>query len=710
MLRVVPLLVALLVLVTGCPREEEASVADSGVEATDAGPGSVDAAAALTCRSGYAPVGERCDPVLPAAACPPNSRPSLGSADCVPVGWTSCPQGFATAPSGWGCDSRLPTDLCAEASMEAIGSPSCVPVGDCSTPFPPSDATHYVDHSLGADQVDSTHFQTISAALSAAPAGAHIAVYPGTYAEGLAPKRNVKITGKCASQVRVDGSQLHAPGVSVPSAIRVEVSGLALLGHWYGASAIAKAQVILRDMLIEGAREAGVFLQGVGTRIDLEGSVIRGTVGEDGKNFGYGLSVNAGGTLTLLRSAVVANSRLGLYAAGARTRLELTDSVIRGTLPAPEAAVDGGELGIGLHLLDKAQVEIQRCLFADNRDMAINSWGATVRVANSVVRGTRSRPGGETGVGLSVLQAGTLELVSSLVSDNRSFGISVEALGSSVKVSDSVVEGTTSAGQWGTAGVHAADGAQVQLLRTAVVGNQGAALSAFEAGTTVSVEASLFRATTPDGKDAFGRGIDAEDAACLTVHDAAIVESTGIGLFLQTAAPLTPCEAVVSGLLVLDSSPTDTGRRARGVSVQRGLLRLEDSVLLSRWEVALFVNGEPSIVRVSRTLLRAQPDDPGVLGHLLVAHAPSEIHLTDCDVRDSPGAGLAFAGGSGVVVRGSLTDNVVALEALRGSSLVEVDAPSEQPPPFTIQISRETRFNNNGTMVGLGNLPLPEPL
>src|SRR2546423_3836813 len=100
--------------------------------------------------------------------------PATGPRDCVPVGWNNCPAGFAPDPSGWGCTDISPAQPCSGATLETLGSTACQPLGDCAAPFPPANATIFVDDSYA--QVDSTHFRKIFDAVQSAPFGAVIAV------------------------------------------------------------------------------------------------------------------------------------------------------------------------------------------------------------------------------------------------------------------------------------------------------------------------------------------------------------------------------------------------------------------------------------------------------------------------------------------------------------------------------------------------------
>jgi hypothetical protein len=360
---------------------------------------------ATVCPSGFRPDGDLCEPVLPSQACPPNARPSLGSTDCVAVGWSTCPQGFRAAASGWGCDSPLPASSCIGATREALGESTCRPLGDCTAAFPPAGASLFVDDDFSGSHLDATHFNSIGAALAAAPGGATIAVFPGRYVDALTPARSVTVVGACAEQVIVDGSSLTDPGLSVPAPITVTLSGVTLSGHAYGLAATGGAQVTVSGVQVTKARMAGVYLSQANTRMELDDSVVRDSLGPTPDASGLGAQVDPGATLVLRRTTLAHNQLVGVNLTGAGASLTLDAAIIRSTV-----AGSTGELGIAIELASGSNLTMNGSLIADNGDFGVDIRGGSAVISESVVRGTRSRPSGETGVGISVLMGGNLML------------------------------------------------------------------------------------------------------------------------------------------------------------------------------------------------------------------------------------------------------------------------------------------------------------
>jgi hypothetical protein len=288
-------------------------------------------------------------------------------------------------------------------------------------------------------------------------------------------------------------------------------------------------------------------------------------------------------------------------------------------------------------------------------------------------------------------------------------GVSVEEPTSVATVEDSVIEQTRGTGLKGTTGLHLVE-STLTLRNTALVANEAAAFAAYLAPAHVEISSSLFIGTTPTPESPFGRGVDVEQGACLELKDSAIVGSTGIGLFLIAGAA-SPCDAHATGLVVLDSNDQANGEATRGVSVQGGRLLLESSAVISRLEAGLFLS-DAAMVKVSRSMLRGLPAPQAPLLNLVVAHEGDELRFTDSFVDGSPSIGLAIGGARGSFWGGAISRNGVALSAFRGTTLQLTDtAPGDGPiAEHTLLVDSQTRFIDNATKLGSGDVPLPDPL
>jgi hypothetical protein len=304
-------------------------------------------------------------------SCPAGSMPVIGAADCQPVGWTTCPSGFVPDPSGWGCIDVLPRAPCTGATREAIGETACHPIGDCVAPFPPPGATIFVDPTFAV--LDATHFATITSAVAAAPAGAVVAVAAGRYKESVLVPRAMKIAGRCAAQVIVDGGgTTTSPGirVTVPG---VEVSGLTLSGQMFGASAGLGSNLVLRDCVLEGNVAMGMFVS-MGAVVAVSNCAIRGTLVDATGAFGRGINAQSGAALTLTDSTVSGNRNSGVYLSGSGTKATLKGVVIRDTTPN-----DASDTGRGLVVQLGASLDLSSSVLFDGGHRQSRSRGGGLR-------------------------------------------------------------------------------------------------------------------------------------------------------------------------------------------------------------------------------------------------------------------------------------------------------------------------------------------
>lgn len=247
-----------------------------------------------TCADGFVPaVTDRaCDVVLPDAPCGPGTRPAIGSTTCVPVGPSTCAPGFVAAPDGWGCVEVLPDAGCSGATRAALGETSCQRVGgDCAQPFP-ANVTHFVDPAFTAGQLDANHFQSLAAALSAAPAGSVIALEAGRYPDDLVVDHAVTLVGRCAEQVLLEEAGSPNKAALTLTGGPVEVRHVTIRNHFNGAIVEAGGSGVFSDVVVENNLINGLWTKG--GPLTVERAVIRDTQPDDNGRWGYGLFARAG--------------------------------------------------------------------------------------------------------------------------------------------------------------------------------------------------------------------------------------------------------------------------------------------------------------------------------------------------------------------------------------------------------------------------------
>jgi hypothetical protein len=633
--------------------------------------------------------GGACEPVLPAGACAAGTMPVLGQPACQVVGWSGCPQGFQPDPSRWGCAPVLPPTSCAGATRAALGASACQPIGDCGAPFPPPEATLFVDDSYPPQALDARHFATLAAALAAAPAGAVIAVEAGRYEESLAPARSVTLVGRCPAQTVLAGpAGSTAPGLSVAgAALAVTVSGLALQGHEMGATVLDGATLVLRDCELSENRTLGLLVGYAGSAAVLERVAIRGTLPRSDGEAGRGLAIEQGGSATLNDCTLVSNSEDGASAKDPGSELDLVRTAILGTLPSP-----GGD-SFGVYVQDGARARITDSAVVDHGVAAVTLFGAGTRaeIDGLVATGTGRR-------GLNAQDGASATVSHAWLEAGSECALAVVA-GASVEASDCVLRGTAAA-EGG--GAKLDEGASLALHRCAVLGTRSVGLSLGDEQDALTLDRVLVAdMAAPAGEAAVA--IIAL-AGRLTADALALQRSVVYALVVWNGA-----KADLTALLVEDTLPGGGSAVLVGSEELIGAnLTLRSAVVRRSAEVALAAGGQGCAVLAEGLLVSDTAARAGdrAYGHGILTYDRAVLDLRSSEVRSSAGAALVFDDASGVVRESLVAGNAVGVRAQHGSFLVELP---EARAPFAHEVvfDEATAFVGNGTRVGEGTVPLP---
>ncbi len=549
------------------------------------------------CPAGFAldAAGFGCTEVLPAKACPARSMPVLGETACQPVAAAACAAGFERLPEGWGCRA-IAGSSCVAATMELLGQTTCAPVGDCNAAFPPAGATYIVDKAFTAGQIDATHLQTIGAAISAAPAGAVIAIAAGTYTEVLRMPRSVKIIGRCAGQVTLAAPPpANTAGVQPAVGTDSTLEGLTITGHLAAATLEGGTKLTLRNVVIDHNVGGGVLAAGAGTRVTLDHSVVRASV-DSTLAKGYGLEASDGAELVVTQSAIVDNTGLGIQVTGVGSHLRLEKSVVART------ATDGKkDFGVGLMIRNGATAEVLGSSLFENHETSVVSYGPTtsVTLTDTTIAGTKNSG---IGYGRGVLvDAGTIALERVTVSANTDIGVLAETKGKAT-LTDSVVIGTLPASDGSNGfGVSAISGGTVALEGSAVIGSHQAGAAALGASTKLILERSLVADTEPDHEGKRGFGIDLESGGAAEVSGSALTSNTTAGVgALDPGSKLTMSGSVVTG------TRADAQKAGgRGLAIELGAsAAITTSAFVGNRDIGISVRGLKAQATLDQVVVR----------------------------------------------------------------------------------------------------------
>ncbi len=203
-----------------------------------------------------------------------------------------------------------------------------------------------------------------------------------------------------------------------------------------GASATASRVALERN------RHVGVYAAGAGVMLSLEDIVIRATDGASGdESAGHGLSCQRGAAVTVRRALIEDNHDLGVFVNGLGTRLEMEDTLVHGTLSQASDA----SAGRGLNIQGGASVHGTRVVVEENRDVGVYVTGAgtSLTLSDAIVRDTEFQESTDThGHGLSVEWGASADLARIVVERNREVGVLAINPGSNVIMTDIVIRDT----------------------------------------------------------------------------------------------------------------------------------------------------------------------------------------------------------------------------------------------------------------------------
>ncbi len=409
----------------------------------------------------------------------------------------------------------------------------------------------------------------------------------------------VRITGNRTTGVRVSGvgslldaRYLRVDGTSEQISDASDGRGLVITD---------RAEVKLRHARIDGNRDRGVLVDGVGTSLWAANLMVSGTLGRaSDEKHGEGIEVTNEAAMTATHLYVDGNRSVGLVVA----KQAILD-VQRVTITATAPQLSDGSGGRGLQARDGAQV-VAKDLRIDgchNAGLMVEDVGTTVTVKGLHVHATADS-GGEAGEGVVVRSGAKATLSNAMVWQNHEVGVLVRDDGSVLKLSAALVGDTaarTSDGLRGR-GVEVRGGARLEFDDVRLSGNREVGLmvrdpSSIAAGKSLRIDGTLAR----ENDGLLGRGAMAYKGGRIQVETARISANHDIGLGADE-----PGSQVVAVDLVIDATAARASDKlgGRGISITDGasadLSRLR---LTANREIGLFVDGGATVVAVAHLLI-----------------------------------------------------------------------------------------------------------
>ena len=656
-----------------------------------------------------------CAETATADACAAGTRPRVGEAACVPVGFTSaCPTGTLRDPSGWGCIDVPAPAACTGATRLALATNTCVPVGDCSAAFPPAGAL-LVDGTYDAGTLDATHFKTITDAVKAAKAGATIAVAAGTYVEGVTLSKAVTLVGRCPAQVTMKSPAGEVRGIVTSLGATVAVRGITFDGFAGGIMVYGGAEATIEDVIVTGSNRVGI-------EVDQSKATIRRVklvdpVQDAARGRAWGISAGAVSEV-LAEDVTITGGTDGLFVATEGTRVTVRGAMISGQRPPSPASSNRSR---GASSVDGAVLTIEKSVLRDIvADGALVADNGTVEASEIVIHTVRVDGDAARGHGVAALAKGRLKLKSSTVLDAESLGIAAKDAGSTIELVDTVVRGPAKSGAVPNAlaqvsSERAGIGLQISVGATGTVENSAIvdswAYGAYaDSGSTLTVKGSLIDNTRPVVKDigapsSIGVGVTS-NASTVTLDDVAVTRSTLGGITAGKAGKITGTRVLVRD--VVAGKPSTTGGAVQAGS--GGIIELDGSVLTRISSIGVIAYGGASRVALRRSSVHGVIGAGGeAYGHGVMVIAKAEVSLQATSVFDNAVIGLAVSTGRAIVESSVFARNAIGVQAQDGSFLVE-SADLADLGDGEVRVSPDSKFLDNAVRVGSATVPLPTPV
>jgi hypothetical protein len=541
---------------------------------------------------------------------------------------------------------------------------------------------------------DSTHFRTIEDAIAAQTApGAVIAVDPGTYVESLEPGQPVTVIGRCAAQVIVSSPGGNTSGFRLRS-FAATLEGVTLKGMYSGAAIDTGGALTLRNCVLDGNREVGVTVDGAGSSLTIDGTVIRGTTSQNA-TWGRGVQVQNGATATVTFSAITGNRSFGVFVTGAGSSLAVSDSVISDTV-----ADVSGAYGVGA-TSQQADLSVTRCAIFKNRVTNLVFAGGTGSVKDSVIHDGVPVGTAPNGQGLLAQDSAVVTVQGSTFTSNSEAGLG--ATGAQLTATSCTVRDTKlRAKDTAQAGVR--DNGQLTLDGCALVTNNAQGV-AVETGSTATVTGTLIRDSLPS-RSFVPHAVEVLDA-CATFSDVSVLHSTSLGILFMPDAGCPPLQ--VDHLWVSDVAAMPMDKRGTGIAVQSGQVQITQSAISQTADIGLLVYGDGTFVTLDQSTVTDSHTPDGIAGNAVAGLTGTRTDMTSCHFKRAEGEALLFDASRALLFDSIVANSGIGLGAQDGSVIDVQAAKPDEPDPLHVVVGATTVFSGNKTRVGSDVLPLPQP-
>ena len=315
-----------------------------------------------------------------------------------------------------------------------------------------------------------------------------------------------------------------------------------------GVTASSGGVATLTGVALVGNSEEGAFADGAGSSLTMNAAIARDGVMLPGNTAGNGAVAQNGGKLVLQGSALIANHESGLLMFDPVTSANVTLSIIASQLPSL-----GNQFGRGVVLQNGPTLTMSQSLVASNHDIGISARGAgsTVKMSESVVRDTHPQVSdGAHGRALNIIEQAQATVTKCELLHNTEVAALVSGTSAQLSIDSSVLASTALDTKTRTAGRgFAAQSSGIgSLSGSAVLDNFQVGVSAAGASTQLTLDTSLIDGTKAIPDTTFGHGLLANDHGTLVLSSSTSRGAAGVGVIIDNST------ATVSRCRILNNS------------------------------------------------------------------------------------------------------------------------------------------------------------
>ena len=561
------------------------------------------------------------------------------------------------------------------ATGEVLDGEVCVPVA-CGVGtwgnIAVDGATIYVSMGGTGNGTEANPMGSIQAGVDAVGAlgGGLVAVSGGIYFETIAmgdDHRNVTLAGRCRELVTIDGSggeevpaievigeRLRRPEMGIAG---VTVTGGRYVGVWVQGAEVSMTASDIRANLLVGVliTDADVTLDGVG---------VHGTQTNTNGEFGRGIDIEDGATLTARDCTVQGNTEYGVGVKDPGTAAFLDDVDVLETLPSPD-----GNFGYGVQVTDGGLLSATRCVVEGNTSIGVFAAhpGTTVDLLDTEILDTSASPEADNGYGILVLESAALAASGCTVRGSTAIGVHAQSPGTTVDLVDTeVLDTSPRLDGTGGRGIEVLSGAALTATGCIIKGNTDMGVLAAGAETSAHLVGTQVRDTAPRSDGMGGRGIAVQDGATLLATGCTVQRNAEVGVYASN--PRTTVDLVATE--ILDTLPRPDGTAGHGIEAN-------DAAAVTATRCSVESNTEVGVA-VSNAGTTVDLVDTQVLGTRrgrvtgfalgIIVQEEGRVQASDCEVSGTEGPGLyvtdrATAGLEHVLLGENRFDAAVVLDA-----------------------------------------------